>query len=349
MVLIMKRRIYINGAEQISIQKPLCEEWIDDPISYNVKYTRSIEPDFKAFLSPIEARRMGKILKRALVTSLSVLRKCGIEKPEAIITGTGLGCIENTELFLDSLCRNGESLLKPTYFMQSTHNTISSLLAIHTKSHGYNVTYAHKGISYDSALFDAYLQLGLGKINNALVGGHDEMTPSYFNLLEKIDYVGGNMQGVCGEAAVSTILSCDKNNSLCELLGIRIIYKPTPHKLRVLLEQMLIECELDFSDIDAIMTGINGNIANDNVYMEYTNALPAQIPLLKYKHLFGECYTSSGFAIYTAAHCLHKNKFPGHMVYRNNISTKADKVILLMNHSDGKNFSLTLLRSICGN
>lgn len=345
----MKRRIYINGAEQISIQKPLCEEWMDNPISYDVNYARSIEPDFKAYLSPNEARRMGKILKRALVTSLSALKNSGIEKVQAIITGTGLGCIENTELFLDSLCRNGESLLKPTHFMQSTHNTISSLLAIQTKNHGYNVTYAHKGISYDSALFDAFLQIGLGKIDNALVGGHDEMTPSYFNLLEKIDYVGGNMQGVCGEAAVSTILSTDKNNSLCELLGIRIVYKPTPHKLRVILEQMLMDCEIDFSDIDGIMIGVNGNEANDKVYMEYINALPAQIPLLKYKHLFGECYSSSGFGVYSIAHCLHKNRFPNHMIYRNNMAAKKDKIILLLNHSDGKNFSLTLLKSICGN
>ena len=210
----MKRNIYINAAEQISIQKPLCLEWIENPIFYDVKYTRSIDPDFKNYLSPLEARRMGKILKRALVTSISLLNKVGIEKPDAIITGTGLGCIENTELFLESLCNNGETLLKPTYFMQSTHNTISSLLAIHTKSHGYNVTYAHKGISYDSALFDAFLQLRLGKISNALVGGHDEMTPSYFTLLEKINYVGGKMDGVCGEAAVSTFLSNSKEEKL---------------------------------------------------------------------------------------------------------------------------------------
>lgn len=345
----MKRHIYINGAEQISIQKPLSEEWIDNPILYDEQYTRSIDPDFKSYLSPLEARRMGKILKRALVTSISLLNKVSIEHPEAIITGTGLGCIENTELFLDSLCKNGETLLKPTYFMQSTHNTISSLLAIQTKSHGYNVTYAHKGLSFDSALFDAYLQLKLGKINNALVGGHDEMTPSYFRLLEKINYVGGTMKGVAGEVSVSTILSLEKDNSLCELLGIRIIYKPTPSKLRVILEQLLIENNLNFSDIDAIMTGINGNSINDNVYTEYINALSATLPLIKYKHIFGECYTSSGLGLYAAANCLNKNKFPKHMVYENELQFCNCKIILLLNHSDGKSFSLTLLKSICGN
>ena len=42
----MKRAIYIKGAEQISIQHPLCEEWMEAPVEYNVKFTRSIDPDF---------------------------------------------------------------------------------------------------------------------------------------------------------------------------------------------------------------------------------------------------------------------------------------------------------------
>ncbi len=345
----MNKKIYINGAEQISIQKPLCEEWIENPIIYDTQYTRSIEPDFKAFLSPIEARRMGKILKRALVSSLSLLNKVGVKEPQAIITGTGLGCIENTELFLDSLCNNGESLLKPTHFMQSTHNTISSLLSIHTKSHGYNVTYAHKGVSFDSALYDAYMQLLLGKIENALVGGHDEMTPSYFTLLEKINYVGGNMKGVCGEAAVSAFLSNKKENSLCEFVGMRMIYKPTPERLKEELDKLLAKCNMEGSSIDAIMTGISGNEANDNVYPDYINAISPDAALLRYKHLFGECYTSSGFALYAAAHCLHNNKFPEHLIYKNSLPQDGCRTILLLNHSDGKNFSITLLKSLCGN
>ena len=186
----MRSRIYINGAEQISIQEPLCENWMEKPVAYDTKYAKSIDPDFKPFISPIEARRMGKILKRAIATTATLLKKSGIEKPDAIITGTGYGCIDNSLLFLDALTNEGEQLLKPTHFMQSTHNTISSLLAIQTKNHGYNVTYSHKGISFDSALFDAYMQFLLGKIGSAVVGSFDEVSQRFFMILEKGGILG---------------------------------------------------------------------------------------------------------------------------------------------------------------
>ncbi|EKC77379.1 hypothetical protein LEA_04207, partial [human gut metagenome] len=37
--------------------------------------------------------------------------------------------MENTERILEPLCRDGEQMLSPTHFMQSTHNTIAALLA----------------------------------------------------------------------------------------------------------------------------------------------------------------------------------------------------------------------------
>ena len=67
---------------------------------------------------------MSRILKRALATSITALNESGISHPEAIITGTGTGCMENSEKFLIDLCRYGENCLKPTLFMQSTHKNM---------------------------------------------------------------------------------------------------------------------------------------------------------------------------------------------------------------------------------
>ena len=119
---------------------------MQNPIAYEESFIRSIDPSFKDYVSPIEARRMGKILKRAIATSKEAISASGLSSVDAIITGTGYGCIENTEIFLDALSKEGEQMLSPTYFMQSTHNTISSLVAIQTKNYNYNATYAHKGI-----------------------------------------------------------------------------------------------------------------------------------------------------------------------------------------------------------
>ena len=84
--------------------------------------------EIKEYVKPMEARRMGKIMKSSLLSSLKALKQAGIECPDAIITGTAWGCIENSEQLLRQLEEEGETSLKPTLFMQSTHNTISSSL-----------------------------------------------------------------------------------------------------------------------------------------------------------------------------------------------------------------------------
>lgn len=344
-----RKRIYIQDATQISIQKPLCEEWMESPIRYDVPYARSVDPDYREFFSPLEGRRMGKILKRALAASLRVVRNTGVTQPDAIISGTGLGCIENTEIFLTAMCEEGESLLKPTSFMQSTHNTISSLLSINLKCHGYNVTYAHKGISFDSTVYDAWLQLRLGKIDNALVGGHDEITPSYFTLLQRIGYVGGDMKGVCGEASVAAMINTRSENNLCELCGVTMLYRPTAERMNAALERMLAEEGIARDDLDAVITGVNGNAANDAFYDAAAESLFASIPTVRYKDIFGECYSASGFALYAGAHCLHKGFIPEFMYYGKTAPKGSrPKNILLFNHFEGKTCSMILLRSVCG-
>ena len=191
-------KIYILSAKQISVQNPLTEEWMENPLALEGAFVRAQDPDFKQFISAGDARRMGKLLKRALATSLSALGEAGVSNPDAIITGTGFGSVENTELFLDSMVREGEQMLKPTQFMQSTHNTASSLIGIHTHSHGYNSTYSQKGLSFDSAMYDAWLQFRLGKIGTALVGAHDEMTPLFAEFMRKAGHVKEGE--ICSEA-----------------------------------------------------------------------------------------------------------------------------------------------------
>lgn len=328
--------VYILSAKQISVQQPLCEDWMMQPIEYQAYFNRSIDPSFKEYISPIEARRMGKILKRALATSKEALKASGLNSVDAIITGTGYGCIENTEIFLDALSKEGEQMLSPTYFMQSTHNTISSLVAIQLKNHGYNVTYAHKGISFDSALQDAWLQMQLGKIHSALVGGHDEMTETFYNILKKGGVMGQDKE-MCGEAAVSVVLGTEKQDSLCKLVNFKMLHKPSAETLKVIAK--------DFQ-ADYILTGISGNHKSDEAYLKECKELFGSSILLKYKHLFGESFTSSGIGLYVAAQCLKAGNIPAHLfVNKDEIKGKKPSNILIFNHTDGNNYSLTLLEA----
>ena len=345
--------IFVLSAKQISMQQPLSEEWIENPIMYEVPFTRSIDPNFKEYVSPIEARRMGRILKRALATSKEALKAAGCDTVDAIMTGTGFGCIENTEFFLDALSNEGEQLLKPTYFMQSTHNTISSLVAIQTKNYNYNATYAHKGISFESALHDAWLQFHLGKIGSALVGCHDEMTETFHSIMKKGGVMGQDDER-CGEVAVSVVLSSDGSalrqaqgpQPLCRLTGLKMLHQPTMNNLMDAVTTMLQSADRSLADVDYILTGISGNHENDKAYLAESKTLFGDKPLLKYKHLFGENFTASGLGFYVAAQCLKAGRVPSHLfVNANEASDKQPACIMLFNRSDGNDYTLILLET----
>ena len=138
--------------------------------------------EIREYVKPLEARRMGKIMKSALLSSLKALKQAGIETPDAIITATSLGCLEFSENLLRQLSENGEQMLSPTWFMQSTHNTIGSAIAIRTQCHGYNVTYTQEERSLEWALRDARMLLETGKAKTVLVGLHEERTPLWNSL-----------------------------------------------------------------------------------------------------------------------------------------------------------------------
>ena len=142
--------------------------------------------EIREYVKPLEVRRMGKLMKASLLSSLKSLRQAGIDYPDAIITGTSLGCWENTETLLTQIELEGEVMLSPTNFMQSTHNTIGSNIAIRTHCHGYNVTYTQGDDSLEWALRDARRQLASGRCKTVLVGCHDETTPLYRSLMDRL-------------------------------------------------------------------------------------------------------------------------------------------------------------------
>ena len=268
-----QKKVYLLSAAQISAQEPLCDDWKENPVALTEPLTHSREADYKQFIPPLEARRMGRILKRAIATARKALADAAIETPQAIVTGTGLGCIENTEIFLDALCREGEDQMMPTRFMSSTHNTMSSIVAINLQAHGYNATYAHNTVSFQSALMDALLQLRRGAVGNAMVCAHDEMTPGYHQLLCKGGYLAGKKAAEC---AVSMVLANENNgHALCEIAGMRMLHRPTEAEKQHAMKELLAESEIT----DYLMTD-------------------------GYPELFGVNYTTPALDVYAAAHLL---------------------------------------------
>jgi 3-oxoacyl-(acyl-carrier-protein) synthase len=140
-------------------------------------------PAIKQYVRPMEARRMGKLMKSTLLTSLQALKEAEIDMPDAIVTGTYWGSLEYSEKLMRQII-DGDDVFKPTFFMQSTHNTIGSMIAIHLKCHGYNITFTQGAKSLDWALYQAKLLLKSGQCRTVLVGCHDESTPGLNEILE---------------------------------------------------------------------------------------------------------------------------------------------------------------------
>ena len=140
----------------------------------------------RQYVSPLESRRMSRIMKSSLLASLRALEQAGLTTPDAIVTATPLGCLENSEQLLCQLRDEGEAMFSPTLFMQSTHNTIGSAIAIRTHCHGYNMTFTQGSDSLRWALADARRLLQSGQCRNVLVGLHEEATPLYRTLMRRL-------------------------------------------------------------------------------------------------------------------------------------------------------------------
>lgn len=141
--------------------------------------------NLRQFVRPMETRRMGKLMKSTMLTSLQALQQAGIAQPDAIVTATAWGCLDGSEQLLQQLTE-GEESLSPTLFMQSTHNTLGSTVAIHLHDHGFNTTFTQGDRSLYWARYQARLLLRLGRCRSVLLGSHDETTPLFASLMQQL-------------------------------------------------------------------------------------------------------------------------------------------------------------------
>src|SRR5436190_21298652 len=118
---------FINGMSCISPLRTFDENYFfeDAPPVPVSGFLQVIPPDYKEYIPAANIRRTSHVLKMGISSALMALRRSGTETPDAIITGTGIGCFEDTDKFLRQIVENGEKMLTPTPFIQSTHNTVA--------------------------------------------------------------------------------------------------------------------------------------------------------------------------------------------------------------------------------
>ncbi len=137
-------------------------------------------------VSAAEARRMTPQMRQLVSVARQALQDAEIEQPDAIVCATQWGCMLQSMRFLQDMIDTHEKELKPTPFIQSTHNTVASLMAILTNNHGYNATYSQGKQSLDCAMMDIRCQMALGRIHSALVLEFDEQVDAWDEVLALI-------------------------------------------------------------------------------------------------------------------------------------------------------------------
>lgn len=219
------------------------------------------KPQIKDFIDPKESRRMSAIIKNGIFAGMTALKNAGIAKPDAIITGTGLGCLSDTVKFMSSILQYNEENLNPAPFIYSTHNTVGGAISILTGCTGYNSTFVHRGVSFESALLDAYLLSMESPEMNILAGGVDELTNEYAVITERMGLY--RESSVPGEGAAFAVISGSKENAVCEIAAIKII--PSFDKITVenAFRQFIESNSIDPSKT-VIFTPFNGDSECDN-------------------------------------------------------------------------------------
>lgn len=350
-------KIYIRSSSCISPQKTFGNEgFLTDISEYTGTRLKTIEPDYKEFIDPKQIRRMSHVIKMGVAAAKDCLNQANLEMPDAIITGTAFGCMEDTVTFLTRIVEQNEELLPPTAFIQSTHNTVAAQVALMLKCHGYNNTFVHKGISFESALFDAIMLFNEQEADNILVGGTEEMVDASFKVFTRLGlykrhpvsnlqlYADDSKGTIGGEGAVFFLLT-DKScaDNLAELTVVKTLYKPK--NIEESITAFLAENSVKIEDINLVITGRNGDIRNDEVYKNLGNTLFKDSSLANYKHLCGEYSTSSSFALWLAANMMKKGVVP-EVVIEKRANLTAPKRILIYNHYQNKYHSLMLASAI---
>ncbi len=348
--------MYIRATGNISPQKTFGHQPLEEVVPYTGNRLACIEPDYKNFIDPKQIRRMSRIIRMGVAAAMECLQEAGVKVPDAIITGTAYGCLEDTNSFLSKMVEFNEELLTPTAFIQSTHNTIGAQIGLLLQCNNYNNAFVHRGFSFESALLDGMLLLKEKDATNVLVGAIDEITNTSHKILNRLGlYKQGPVSNldlyktktkgtIAGEGAAFFLLTVEPTATDYAMLdGLHTFYKPEGNaEIQKQISYFLERHALSMADIDLIITGKNGDALSDEIYNQLGKTIFSNKDTLDYKYLCGEYPTAASFAMWLAATTIKSGKLPAAL---NHAALQDKKInrILIYNHYQGIHHSLSLL------
>jgi 3-oxoacyl-(acyl-carrier-protein) synthase len=320
--------IYINGIGCISPQPTFNnQKFLNEIKEYVTNRIYCVDTDYTHFFDAASLRRMSRIVKFGTAAGLIALADAGIKTPHAISTGTGYGLLELSQRFLRDFISSDEGIVSPTAFIQSTHNTVSSNIALLTACHEHNNTFSQKGASFESTLFDAKFLLSEGK-QNVLIGTYEEIGEfNYASLVQNnelrkepcnnLTLLSEPNNGVIvGEGAAFFALEKEKKaTTYCQIIDFETHYRSG--NIAESLLDFLHKNQLTANQIDLVVSGLNGNVENDQPHQFINNNLLPHATIIGFKHLCGEYMTAGSFAMFLAAQIIKHQSIPPALILRN--------------------------------
>jgi len=161
--------------------------------------------DFRAFIKPINLRRMDRIGKVVVSSVRLAIEDSGLNLKEedssrvGISIGTGLGSSDTVDQFFRSLLKDGPLGAAPLLFQTAVPNAITSHCAIEYGIKGVNITFSHKESSTEMAMTFGYHLLKEGRADVIFAGGGDELSEPLFHVYSMLGALSpGRGKGVEG-------------------------------------------------------------------------------------------------------------------------------------------------------
>jgi 3-oxoacyl-[acyl-carrier-protein] synthase II len=312
---------YISAASTISHQPTFRNVGFSDAITELGNESGLIYPDFKEFIEPGLLRRMSKILRISVACGKDALNQAGITQPGAIVVGTGLGCLQDTEKFLNNFLTI-EGLLPPTAFIQSTHNTIAGQISLSLGNHGYNMTHTQNSLSFEHATLDAMLLVEENKAS-VLVGAGDEY-------IEILDEIGTQLAiphvPLTSGASFFVLDHAPSDKTVVKVADVTAVGLVQDVEGEV--SKFLLKNGLTTHDIDMLLYS-DSDVFNAPSF--FKTAFSSQTEVVNYPLYSGWYATNAAFALHLAIDKMQR---------KSNVRN-----VLIYNHLIGANLGLTLLQS----
>lgn len=335
--------IYIKGTGLISAAGDNSDEqFLNNNPQYDTDRLLSKEPNYTTYIPPMQLRRMSKAVRMGIGASKIAMQDAGIEKPDALSIGTAMGCLQDTEVFLSKLVDQNEQMLTPTAFIQSTHNTVGGQIALLAGCYGHNLTYVHRGHSFEHAVINAQLYLNDHLGENILVGGIDELTDSSVQVLKATgvyriqrsneQLLSTNEPGsIAGEGASFFIMDKQPSQGALQVKGISISNPGDTEGALKKLHTFLEHQGLTPENVDLVMSGWNGDSRGKGFYDE-THSMFSGSSIAGFKHLSGEYATASAFGLGMITQIVKKGSVPEYALINGNQPKVLSNILLVNNH-----------------